>query len=179
MERKQVSRKKPIEEGVVSTRDLAIQRLSVREYGSGEMRSYLIRKGAPPEEATEVVAELVGDKLIDDERYARVIARHQAFRDKGPSYVLARLRQKGVRLPLTRVRAIYQETLPEQLNSELDLARRLVDRRYPRAHEDRDELRRAYGALVRRGFSREVAQKVLFRAGRGEEASAEEEPGED
>ena len=149
----------------VELSQLAMKRLSVREYGSGEMRSYLIRKGASEEQAERIVAELVDRKMIDDERYARVVARHQAFRDKGPSYVLMKLRQKGVQLPLKKVQEIFEETLPESAGSELEMARKVVERRYPRAHEDRAELRKAYQALLRRGFSRDVVRKCLFKSG--------------
>lgn len=142
-------------------RELALARLSVREYGSGEMRTYLIRKGASEADAEAVVSELMAGRLIDDERYARVIARHQAFRDKGPAYVMSRLREKGVNLPMTTIRAIYQEAMPEGLESELELARRVVERRYPRALRDRAEKQRAYQALLRRGFSSEVVRRCL------------------
>jgi regulatory protein len=142
-------------------KDLALHRLSVREYGSGEMRSYLIRKGVTPEQAARVVDELLAEKLIDDERYARVIARHQAFRDKGPAYVRARLRQKGVNISPARIQSIYNETMPENLGSELDLARSVVERRYPRAFADPTERRKAYQALLRRGFSPDVVQRCL------------------
>lgn len=149
---------------------LALRRLSVREYGSGEMLAYLKRKGAPEGEASRVVEELVTKKLIDDERYARVIARHQAFRDKGPDYVMMKLRQKGVSLPRRKIQEIFEETLPETVGSELEMARRVIERRYPAAikksgdpgdSKDPREKARAYAALVRRGFSRDVIRRAL------------------
>ena len=152
------------EETKTDYRTLALNRIAVREYASNELRTYLIRKGAATHEAEEIVRELVDDQRIDDRRYARVIARHQAFRDKGPAYILAKLRQKGVRLSLQEVQALYEETLPETYDSELAMAQRVIERRYPHAMSDRKEKHKAFNALLRRGFSRQVIQKCLFRA---------------
>jgi SOS response regulatory protein OraA/RecX len=143
---------------------LALHRLSVREYGSGELRAYLRRKGATSAEAEKVVEDLVERGHINDERYARVIARHQAHRDKGPAYVLMRLRQKGVNLSQAKVRELFQEALPESVESELELARRVVEKRYPEALQpacDPKERARAFAALQRRGFSRDAISRAL------------------
>jgi SOS response regulatory protein OraA/RecX len=150
----------------VDFRGLALRRISIREYGAAELKSYLVRKGASSALADEIVKELTADQRIDDRRYARVIARHQAFRDKGPAYVLSRLRQKGVKLSMKEVQALYEESLPETRDSELDLAKAVLERRYPHAFESQSETKRAYEGLLRRGFSREVVQKCLFRRSR-------------
>jgi regulatory protein len=144
-------------------RDLALIRLSVREYGAREMLSYLKRKGIEAEVAAEVVHELTEEKLLDDRRYARAMTRSQANRDKGPGYILGKLKQKGVRIELSEVREIFSETSDR---SEMEMAQRIVERRYPRAlppTQDEKEVRRAYSALIRRGFSSETARKCLFK----------------
>lgn len=147
---------------------LAFHRLSVREYGSGEMRAYLKRKGASDVDADAVVRELIERKAIDDERYARVIARHQAHRDKGPAYVMMRLRQKGVYFSKSKVAEIFADVLPDATGSELELARKVLERRYPeciqvpgKPRPDRRVRAKAFGALARRGFSRDVIAKAL------------------
>jgi SOS response regulatory protein OraA/RecX len=145
----------------IDSRALAMHRLSVREYGSGEMRSYLKRKGVPAPEADQVVEELLQRKLLDDERYARVVARHQAFRSKGPDFVQMRLRQKGVSLSRQKVQEIFREVLPESAGSELEMARRVVERKYPRANIDQKEKAKAFAALARRGFSMDVIMKAF------------------
>jgi SOS response regulatory protein OraA/RecX len=142
---------------------LALRRISIREYGASELKSYLIRKGATPQQAEEVVSQLVADQRVDDRRYARVIARHQAFRDKGPAYVLAKLRQKGLKLSMSEVQSLYQESLPDTKDSELQMAQEVLERRYPHALESQSEKKRAYEGLLRRGFSRDVVSKCLFR----------------
>ena len=146
----------------IDPRQLALIRLSVREYGSGEMRAYLRRKGVDEPEAQEIVAELVKSGQISDERYSRVITRHQAHRGKGPHYIVAKLREKGVKTDARKVREFYREAAPMD---ELETARRVVEIRYPRAFEDEAERRRAYQALLRRGFSSDVASRCVNKSG--------------
>jgi SOS response regulatory protein OraA/RecX len=142
-------------------RDLAIQRLSIREYSAEEMRGYLEKKGATSEEAKEIVEQLVESKTIDDRRYARVIIRHHALRDKGPAYCLMKLRLKGLDISLREVQQIFREVLPDSSANEIEMARKIVDRRYPNAHRDPIQGRKAYQALIRRGFSHDIAKKSV------------------
>ncbi|MDR3606119.1 MAG: regulatory protein RecX [Oligoflexia bacterium] len=143
---------------------LALHRLSVREYGSGEMRAYLRKKGASADESRRIVSDLLERGMISDERYARVIARHQAHRDKGPAYVMMKLRQKGVDIGRGTMAEIFQEVLPEAVASELELARRVAEKRYPSAlgkNCDRKQKSKAIAALARRGFSHAVIAKIF------------------
>lgn len=140
-------------------RELALRRLSLREHSGRELETYLKRREIPGTIAAETVAQLAEEKLVDDRRYARAMTRSQAVREKGPSYILQKLRQKGVHIELGEVRELFGETSDR---SELELARHLVERRYPRAAQDQKELRRAYAALLRRGFSGEIVRKALF-----------------
>jgi regulatory protein len=139
-------------------KDMALKRLDVREYSAGEMRSYLQRKGFSKEQAAQAVAELVEENLINDKRYARVVSRHQSTRGKGPMYIMAKLRTKGVSLDRREASAMYQDTASED---ELTTARRVLETRYPRAHENQRELQRAYQGLVRRGFTSDVVRQCL------------------
>src|SRR5437764_516024 len=79
-------------------RELALIRLSVREYAAKDLQSYLKRKGIPQPIAEETVSGLVEEKLLDDRRYARAVTRSQVVRDKGPGYIHSKLKQKGVRI---------------------------------------------------------------------------------
>lgn len=141
-----------------SARDQALIRLNVREYSAGEMRAYLKRKGFETGEIGPLVEELVAQGLISDDRYSRIIARHSANRGKGPGYIQAKLRQKGVKLSSQEAKSLFQEHSSE---SELDLAKRILESRYPDAFENFKEKQRAYQGLIRRGISHEVAQLCL------------------
>jgi regulatory protein len=132
--------------------------VAIREYGAAEMREYLVGKDFSEEVAAEIVAELERESAIDDRRYAAVIVRHLGLRGKGPRFILARLRQKGVALPLSEIQAMFDENLP---SGELESARKVVERRYPSAWSDLKTKQRAYQALLRRGFSAEIARKCL------------------
>lgn len=139
-------------------RTLAIARLGVREYGTEELIRYLQRKGYSEDEATSTVGDLAREGMLDDRRYARVIARAQAMRGKGPLYVRAKLQAKGVRMELREIQVIMAEVAPQ---SDLDSAQKIIERRYPRWKEDARQKQRAYQGLLRRGFTAEVARKCL------------------
>ncbi|MCM2324132.1 MAG: recombination regulator RecX [Oligoflexia bacterium] len=151
------------------TRALALRRLAAREYAAAELRGYLERKGVEEAEAQEVVNALVREGWVDDRRFARAFARDQVIRGKGPMHILAGLRRKGVRIELSEVRGIFAEVSDR---NELETARALVERRYPRASRDPKVSRRAFQALLRRGFSAETARKCLPLLSRGSSSEA-------
>ena len=137
---------------------LALRRLAVREYGAAEMESYLKRKGYEPKETADVVAELVKSEVLSEQRYVRAMTRSLAIQDKGPLQILGSLRRKGLDINIQEVRSIYSEVSDR---SEFDSAKLLLDRRFPRAHADPRERRRAFQALLRRGFAPTVIQACL------------------
>jgi regulatory protein len=154
-------------------RCLALKRLAVREYGASEMAAYLRRRGIGQEEAERVVARLVADRMIDDTRFARMVARDQALRDKGSRYIAMKLKAKGVRMDRREVDSILRDVLPEE--DELARVRAIVARRYPGAARDQKERNRAYQGLLRRGFSPDAVRRCLFQKGGGEPPPEEPE----
>lgn len=144
-------------------RNLALRRIAAREYSRAEMVAYLKRKGVETKQAEEVVARLVEESLISDERYAKVVARHQATRGKGPAYVRMKLKQKGIHADASEVREMLGDVTGE---SDIERARKIVEARYPNAANDKTVAAKAYQALIRRGFSFDVARAVLFRSSR-------------
>jgi SOS response regulatory protein OraA/RecX len=135
--------------------DQAKMRLGVREYSAGEMKSYLRRKKFESAEIEQAVAELVEKGLISDGRYSKIIARHSALRGKGPGYIKSKLMQKGVKLDSSEAKKLFDENSTE---TELELGRRILEARYPKAHENMKEKQKAYQGLIRRGISHEVAR---------------------
>jgi SOS response regulatory protein OraA/RecX len=138
--------------------DQALVRLNVREYGVTEMAQYLTRKGYDSGEIEQTMKELMARGLLSDERYAAVLARHVIARGKGPSYLQARLRQKGVRLTASQAKSLFQNF---SSHSEIDLAMRILETRYPRANQDLKQKQRAFSGLIRRGISPDVAREAL------------------
>ena len=137
---------------------LGAQRLTVREYSALEMVRYLIRKKFPKEIAEAAVEELIRRKWLDNDRFTRAMARSVVSQSKGPGFIRSKLMQKGVRLDSSEAKALFSEVSEK---GELEMAIELIQRRYSRAHEDPKQKQRAFAALIRRGFSVEIAQKAL------------------
>jgi regulatory protein len=145
-------------EQAARARELALKRLGTREYSRAELRTYLRGKGFG-EEVIDACVERLGELgFVDDRRYARMLTRHQTLRGKGPRYVQQKLTQKGVRLEGDELAALIREVVPGDPAAQ---ARQIVDRRYPGWREDRAVAGKAFQALVRRGFSFEVARRAL------------------
>jgi SOS response regulatory protein OraA/RecX len=144
---------------------LALRRLTLREYSSAEMTSYLRRKGVDEAEAAAVVLELEERGLIDPGRYAAAIARSQIARGKGPMAVLAKLRRRGLSADLSGARKLYEaEALAaaEGGSGEAEAARKVLAVRYPDLDlKDEKQVQRAYQALLRRGFTPSVVRDLL------------------
>lgn len=139
-------------------RALALSRLSVRDHSVRELVGYLTRKRFPESIAVETVETLVKERLLDERRLARSMIRSQATRGKGSECIHAKLRQQGVKIELSDVRSLFGEAAG---HDELETARQVVAKRYPRALENERELKRAYAALRRRGFASDVARQAL------------------
>lgn len=74
----------------------ALVLLARREYASEELSAALGRKGYAPEVVAEVVAELIGERLVDDARYAQGLVRQLANRGQGPVRIRQELAQAGI-----------------------------------------------------------------------------------
>lgn len=139
-------------------KELALRRLARSEISAAEMLRYLRQKKIEGAIAEEIVAEYVGLGFISDQRYAAMVARSQLGRGKGPGAVKMKLAQKGVRLERSAIKELVAGV--EGFNEE-DAALEVAQRRYPRAGSDEKEAARAFQALVRRGFSFEVARATI------------------
>ncbi len=139
-------------------RQAALRRLDRRESSAGGMRQALHRKGFPKDLVAEVVQELVEKKWIDDEKYTRLLVRDQALRGKGSHWIQMKLRTQGITTHRETVGSLIESAAQ---TTEIDLAQAVVSRRYPTANEDPTVARKAIQALLRRGFSYEIAKKAL------------------
>lgn len=144
----------------------ALRRLGIREYSRIEMKSYLEKKGFDAVEVDEVLAALVEKKFLDESRYARAVVRYQFGRGKGPSYIRARLKQKGVDLSTSEMKEILSEVGQK---SELEMAREIVSRRYSKCG-DRAQAQKAIQALLRRGFSYDIARQAVSKKALADES---------
>lgn len=136
----------------------ALRKISSRERSSIDLRKYLESRSFESEIIDSVMKELIEKKWIDDERYAQTLVRHQGNRGKGPSYIQRKLREKGLFLKADEISSILFEA---QGKSEAVRAREIIERKYPGYSTDLREKKKAFEALVRRGFSFDTAKKAV------------------
>lgn len=80
----------------VEVRASAVAYLSRREHSQRELIHKLIARGYPEDLALEVVAELTGERLQSDERFAESFVYSRLLRGQGPLRIGAELRLRGV-----------------------------------------------------------------------------------
>ncbi|MGK5090134.1 regulatory protein RecX [Bdellovibrionota bacterium FG-2] len=143
---------------------VALGRVGRREGSARELESYLRQRGFSEKIVAFTVKRLVIAKLVDDSRYTRMLIRQEANQGRGAVRIRLKLKQKGVDLAVQEVRNAAEELTGV---SELDMAKKLLERKYPEVcGKDRAALARAYQYLLRRGYSHEVARKALGAFGR-------------
>lgn len=172
--------KKPPQLADARVRELALTRLSRSELSEQALYRYLLRKGATEEQGAREVARLVELGMVSDERVARALIRSQLLRGKAGGVVRQYLRLKGVRLTDDRWGTLYREALSEVADSnaalglerveldpaqmraaESERAEQLLARKYPKHATDPKVARRAFAALLRRGFSMDVVRSLI------------------
>lgn len=136
----------------------ALRRLDRRECSTGDISQTLKRKGFPQDVISEVIQDLVERKWIDDEKFARILVRDQALRGKGPKWIQMKLRAQGIQVESEGIREIIQSTTQK---TELEVAQSIVGRRYPNAIHDPMVSKKAIQALLRRGFSYDIARQAI------------------
>jgi regulatory protein len=144
---------------VAGERPLAMNRalnvLSYRARTKGELRERLLRAGYAGETVGEVVARLEELGYLDDEEFARNLARAEA-RKYGPRRIFGDLRQAGVEEEVAR--GVVEEEFAER--SEFETALENARRRYNMGENPGAQARRVYGFLMRRGYSADVCAEV-------------------
>ena len=138
-----------------ATRKKALSLLERRDYGSAELAAKLVEKGASPSDAEAAVARMVEYGFVNDENYAAMVARHYAAKGCGPARIREELRRRRLDRELWDAAL---DAAPE--NSEA--AYRLFAAKM-RGGCDKDAVRKASAALVRRGFSWEDVRAAAER----------------
>lgn len=138
-----------------AARKKALSLLERRDYGSAELAAKLVEKGASPSDAEAAVARMVEYGFVNDENYAAMVARHYAAKGYGPARIREELRRRRLDRELWDAAL---DAAPE--NSEA--AYRLFAAKM-RGGCDKDAVRKASAALVRRGFSWEDVRAAAER----------------
>ena len=131
----------------------ALSLLEKRDYGRDELVSKLVEKGAPAPDAEAAADKMVEYGFVNDEKYAGMVVRHYAAKGYGAARVREELRRR--RLP----RELWDAALGQMPDNSAVAAAILAQKLRGRG-ADRDALRRAMSALVRRGFSWDEARRA-------------------
>lgn len=132
--------------------------LARREFAVNELRGRLCTKWRGAEGVVEMVdrllAELVDEGALSDQRYVTAFIRSRESRSQGPIKIRAELRQR--QLP----DSLIEQALPQDSSYWTDLAATWLLRQHggELKYEDRA---RYYRRLVNRGFSHEHAMGAL------------------
>ena len=138
------------------TRKKALALLDRRDYGSEELCAKLIEKGAEPDEARAAVRYMIRVGFIYDERYAAMVARHYAAKGYGAGRVREELRRRKLD------RELWDAALAE-LPEPDETVDALLRAKLRGKAADRDTVRKAGAALVRRGFTWEAVRAAADR----------------
>jgi regulatory protein len=79
-----------------AVRAAAVTLLARRDFAHRELHDKLTSRGFDAASVTAVLAELSGERLLDDERYAQNYVSFHARRGQGPVRIAADLRQHGL-----------------------------------------------------------------------------------
>lgn len=133
----------------------ALELLSRRPMSAKELRDKLAQKGAEPGCAEACVRWLAEQRLLDDESYAAMVARHYAARGYGAGRIRQELSRRGV------PRDCWDEALGQRPDNREKIDRLIAARLHD--PDDRDEVRKVTAALFRRGFGWDEIRAALQR----------------
>jgi regulatory protein len=138
-----------------STKKRALRILGNRNFSEQEMHKRLVSKGETEENAAETVRWLVELGYINDSDYTTLIVRHYAAKGYGEARIKNELFKRGI------PRDYWEEKLAEISDEDQsDAAVEFLTKKL-RGSDDKDDLRRAATALVRRGFSYDEARAAV------------------
>ena len=139
-------------------RAFAYRLLGKREYSTRELERRLRRKWPDLDNGAleELLAALVDENLLSDERFAESYVRSQVQRCSGPLKIRAALRERGVS------DAYISAALEEQAGAWTHLATAWLERQHP-GPLDFDARGKYYRRLVNRGFTHDQAMDAVNR----------------
>ena len=165
------------EESLQRALELGYAYLNRRDRTTSEVRLQLQRRNVSDDVAEAAIATLVEQRLLDDERYARLfVSDKRELEGWGSDRIRRGLLARGIDrhdadLALeadARARGAGEHTADGTEESELDRALAVLRRRFPTPPEDRRDRERALGLLLRKGYESELALDALAAHARGD-----------
>jgi len=139
-----------------SARKRALALLEKRDYSRKMLLDKLTEKGASPEAAAEVCDWLCDLGVVDDARYAALVARHYAAKGFGARRIREELYRRGIH------RDLWEEAMAELPETD-GTVYRLLCQKLRGWDGDTAALQRAQNYLLRRGYSWEDIRAALER----------------
>ena len=133
----------------------ALKILGNRNFSEAEMIRRLTGKGETQEDAEATVGWLVELGYINDSDYATLIVRHYTAKGYGEARVRDELYKRGIQ------RDLWDEKLSDIDDEETGGAALQYLIKKLRGSMEKDDLRRASDALVRRGFGYDEAKTAI------------------
>jgi regulatory protein len=136
-------------------RERAMRLLARREYASGELSRRLQAQGAPSALAREVVAQLVQEGWVSDERFTGAFVRSRRSRGDGPLKLRAELRERGVAADI-----IADQIDPQAEADWLPQLQALCVRHFPQPAADYAQWAKQARFLIRKGYTHAQIRRV-------------------
>ena len=132
--------------------------LSRRAWTQSELTRRLVRRGAPPDVAADVVADMVSRGYVNDAAFARHFVETRAARGYGAARLTADLRARGVSAALVAAAVADLDA-----SAQFERARAQAERRLPllRRGDPTRATARLRDYLLRRGFTAGVVMRVV------------------
>jgi len=140
---------------IESTKKRALKILGNRNFSEQEMLKRLVSKGESHENAEETVRWLVELGYINDSDYATLIVDHYSAKCYGLARIRDELYKRGI------PRDLWDEKLAQLDDDDMQDTAIEFLRKKLRGSQDKDDLRRASDALVRRGYSYSDAKSAI------------------
>jgi len=129
-----------------SAKKRALRLLERRDYSRKELILKLTEKGESEEDAIAVADRMVELGVISDERYSRMLVRHYASKGYGACRIKQELYRHGIHTDL------WEEAM-EEMPSQEEKLDQLFRSKLRSSDPDRNEIKKATDAMLRRGFS--------------------------
>jgi len=145
------------EDNLSSTKRRALRILGNRNMSASDMERRLLAKGEQPEDVSETIQWLIEMRAINDTEYAALIVRHYSAKGYGPARVRDELYKRGI------PRDLWDDALVAMDDEESGDAALEFLKKKLKGSDDKDDIRRATDALIRRGFGYEDARIAVNR----------------
>ncbi|MDO4485288.1 MAG: RecX family transcriptional regulator [Bacillota bacterium] len=151
---------------MMDVRDSAIKYLNVKPRTRKQIITHLKNKGFNDDEILDTVKELEEYRYIDDEEFCRMYFQYGFEKGRGLERIKRELAEKGVAADIIQTVFEELEEVPDQLEAALAAGQQVIRGIDVESldYDSRRKLQAKIGRrLVSRGFSTEIAYKVMNR----------------